>query len=114
MIQLYHLKRTPDVQKAERFFKERRVPCQAVDLTRHKLGPRELASVAKAVGLKNLVDETSMAWKESTAQFLHSPDALIEALCQNPKLLKLPIVRDGNRATVGVQPEVWAAWIESK
>ena len=112
MIQIYHLKRTPDVQKAERFFKERRIKYQAIDLTKAKLGPRELASVARAVGIKNLVDENGVAWKESTAQFLHAQDALIEVLCQSPKLLVFPIARNGSKATVGVQPDIWATWIE--
>ena len=111
MIQIYHLKRTPDVQKAERFFKERRIKYQAVDLTKHKLGARELMSVARAVGIKQLVDESSVAWKESTAQYLHATDALIEALCESPKLLRLPIARNGAKATVGVQPDVWGTWV---
>ncbi len=82
-----------------------------MDLTKHKLGARELQAVAGAVGLKNLVDEGSIAWKESTAQFLHAPEAVIEALCQSPKLLRMPIVRNGSKATVGVQPEIWAGWV---
>ena len=113
MIQLYHLKRSPDVQKAERFFKERKIPLQYVDLSKHKLGARELQSVARAVGIKNLVDEPSALWKESTAQFLHHPEALIEALCDNPKLLRFPILRNGPKASVGVAPEIWATWLSS-
>lgn len=66
------------------------------------------------MGLKHLVDESGAAWKESTARFLHAPEALIEALCASPKLLKLPIVRNGNKATVGVQPDVWTGWVEEK
>ena len=112
MIQLYHLKRTPDVQKAERFFKERRVAIQYVDLNKHKLGMRELMSVAKAVGLRNLVDDKSVLWKESTVQFLHGEEAILEALCLNPKLLRFPILRNGARAAVGIAPEIWASWIE--
>ena len=111
MIQLYHLKRTPDVQKAERFFKERKVKYQDIDLTKHKLGARELQSILKAVGIKHLVDENSIAWKESTAQFLHAQEALIEALIAQPKLMMFPIVRDGQKATVGIVPEIWATWI---
>ena len=110
-VQIYALKRNFDVQKAERYFKERKLPFQFVDLTRHKLGIREIETFKSQVGLKALIDETTNAWKESTARFL-SPDgdALIEALAQNPKYLKLPIVRNGKQITVGYQPDIWAKW----
>ncbi|MBR4331743.1 MAG: ArsC family transcriptional regulator, partial [Clostridia bacterium] len=55
-IQIYALKKNFDTQKAERFFKERRIPYQLLDLKKHKLGGRELALFARRIGAQNLVD----------------------------------------------------------
>ena len=55
-IQIYCLKKNFDTQKAERFFKERRVPYQLMDLKKHKLGARELLLVARRLGAENLID----------------------------------------------------------
>lgn len=109
-IQIYQLKRTHDVQKAERYFKERRVPFHTVDLTRHALGLRELEAFKAQIGLKDLIDAESIRWKESTARFLTGETAILEALMRDPKLLRLPIVRNGRFATCGYQPEVWRNW----
>ena len=83
-----------DTQKAERFFKERRVPYQRVDVLKYGIGKRELESVAAAVGLDALCDRDSKAFREK------------------PQLLKLPIVRDGRRATVGFCPQIWEDWLK--
>lgn len=109
-IQIYALKRNFDVQKAERYFKERKIPFQFVDLTRHALGLRELELFKSQIGLKNLIDQDSIAWKESTARFLQGETAILEALAREPKFLRLPIVRNGRQATVGHQPDTWAGW----
>ncbi len=109
-IQIYCLKKNFDVQKAERWFKERRVKYQLVDLKRAKIGPRELANIAASVGLRALVDEDSDAYKKSVIPRLSGEQAILEALIANPQLLRTPIVRNGNAATVGYQPEVWEAW----
>ncbi len=109
-IQLYYLKRNFDVQKAERYFKERKISFQLVDLAKHALGVRELALFKAQLGLKTLVDEDCIQWKESTARFLSGEAQLLEALAQNPKLLRLPIVRNGRQVTSGFQPDAWATW----
>lgn len=112
MIQIYFHKKDFDTQKAERWFRERRTQVQMVDLTRVKLGRRELEAVCRRVGLMALVDTESTAWKECPARFAAGEEAVFAALLENPKRLKQPIVRNGNLATVGVKPEEWAAWVE--
>ena len=112
MIQLYISKKNFDVQKAERYFKERRIPVQVMDLKKHKLGERELQTMARAVGLENLLDRDDKKVKEHSASYCHIESALIEYMLDNPWLLKAPIVRNGGKATVGYCPEVWETWKE--
>ena len=96
-----------DTQKAERFFKERRINYQRVDVLKYGIGKRELESVAAAVGLDNLADKDSKAFRESR-------DTILNGLMEKPQLLKLPIVRNGKLATVGHCPDIWDKWITEK
>ena len=100
-----------DTQKAERFFKERRVPYQRVDVLKYGIGRRELESVAAAVGLDALCDRESKAFRESVLAYTQSRETILAGLTEKPQLLRLPIVRCGRLATVGYCPDVWEAWI---
>ena len=80
-----------DTQKAERFFKERRVSYQRVDVLKYGIGK---------------------AYRESVIAYTQSRDSILAGLMEKPQLLKLPIVRDGRRATVGYCPEIWEAWLK--
>lgn len=111
MIQIYFYKKHFDAQKAERWFKERRVTVQMVDLSRAKIGRRELESVRAQVGLDAMIDKGSQAWKECPARYAAGEDMILSALAEDPRRLKLPIVREGKNATVGYQPEIWAQWL---
>ena len=111
MIQIYFYKKNFDAQKAERFFKERRVQAQMIDLGRVPMGRRELESVKARVGLDALIDKEGTAWKECPARFASGEEAIFAALLENPKRLKLPIVRNRKLATVGYQPEEWEKWL---
>jgi arsenate reductase-like glutaredoxin family protein len=112
MIQLMYLKRGFDTQKAERYFKERRVPVQTVDLAKAKLGARVLESVLREVGFDALFDQSSAAFKECPSRYSGNTRALLEAAAQDPRMLRMPIARNGQRATVGYMPEVWERWTE--
>ena len=103
-----------DTQKAERFFKERRIAYQRVDVLKFGIGKRELESVAAAVGLDALCDKDTKAWRESVLAYTQSRDTIVNGLMEKPQLLKLPIVRNGRLATVGYCPDVWEAWIAEK
>ena len=111
-IQIYTLKKNFDTQKAERYFKERRISYQLVDLTRARMGKRELQAVVAQVGLDALIDRKSKAFLESTIRFSTDSERIVEALCEDPRMLQLPVIRNGKLATVGYRPEVWAAWTE--
>jgi len=103
-----------DTQKAERYFKERRISYQRVDVLKFGIGKRELESVAAAVGLDALCDKETKAWRESVLAYTQSRDTILSGLMEKPQLIKLPIVRNGRLATVGYQPDVWEKWIAEK
>lgn len=107
-IQIFGKSKCFDTKKAERYFKERRIKFQSVDLLRYGMSQKELTSVARAVGLEALVD-----WKNPDAallQYLAYDEDKLEKLFDDPKLIKTPVVRNGKQATVGYCPEIWGSW----
>ena len=110
-IQIYMGKKSFDAQKAERWFKERRIPFQALDLKKHKLGDREIRLMISAIGLENLIDREDKKVKEHPACYYDRSELLIPAIQENPWLLKLPIVRNGTQMTQGYKPETWEQWM---
>lgn len=102
-IQMYVSKKNFDVQKAERFFKERRVQIQVLDLKKHKLGERELQTIGRG-GLSALIDREDKKVKEHPACYYDRDTLLIPAVLEAPFLLRSPILRNGNQITVGYQP----------
>ena len=109
-IQIYSGKKNFDTQKAERYFKERRIPFQAMDLKKHKLGEREIRLMLDAVGMEQLIDREDKKVREHPACYFNRADMLIPAIQENPWLLKTPLVRNGNRVTSGYRPDVWDTW----
>ena len=109
-IQIYSSRKNFDTQKAERYFKERRIPVQMMDLKKHRLGEREIRLMIQQVGLENLLDREDKKVKEHPACYYNQENLLIPAIQENPWLLKSPLVRNGNRITAGYQPEVWESW----
>ena len=112
MIQIYFAKRNPDVLKAERFFKERKTPVQLMDLTRHKLGRRELETFARAAGgAAALVDRSTPKALERPVAHMTGESLILDTLMDSPTALRTPIVRDGQRVTIGVDEAAWRAWL---
>ena len=110
-VQIFGSAKSFDTKKAERWFKERRIKYQYVDLPRYGLGRRELESVRTAVGAENLLDEKAKG--AELVKYLARPEDRLEKLLEQPELLRTPIVRNGTRMTVGYQPEVWDSWIRA-
>ncbi len=111
-IQIYVNKKNPDVLKAERFFKERRIPYQLLDLKKHKLGRKELEVFARAVGVKELVDREGKKALERPVAHMSTESLILAELLNDPSALRSPIVRNGSRVTVGADEETWKAWVE--
>lgn len=110
-IQIYAAKKNPDVLKAERFFKERRISYQMMDLKKHKLGRRELELFARAAGgAQALVDRSGQKALERPVAHMSSDSLILDALMDDPSALVSPIVRNGSKATVGAQEAVWKEW----
>lgn len=110
-IQIFGTNKSFDTKKAQRYFKERGIRFQMVDLKEKGMSRGEFDNVARAVGgWQNLVDPAA-----KDKQTLALLDALIDwqkedKLFENQQLLRQPIVRNGRQATVGYQPDVWATW----
>ena len=104
------MKRSFDVQKAERYFKERGIRYQYVDLGRKPLSARELDSISAAVGLDALIDTQGKLYAGSLLRYTNGEAHKKEQLLADMRLLRAPIVRNGREATVGYQPEIWARW----
>lgn len=111
-IQIYVNKKNPEVLKAERFFKERRIPYQMLDLKKHKLGRKELQVFVQAAGAKALVDRSSAKALERPVAHMDTESLIVEELLHNPAALVSPIVRNGNQCTVGADEAAWKAWVE--
>ena len=101
-IQIWGKSKCFDTKKAERYFKERRIPYQAIDLLRYGMSRGELTSVKNAVGLE--------AADYALVQHLAYEQDKIERLLDDPSLLRTPIVRNSRQATIGYCPDVWKTW----
>lgn len=109
-IQIFGKAKCFDTKKAERYFKERRVKYQLIDVVRYSMSKGEYTSVKKALGgMDALIDENSKAYKELYVAYKRPEDVETELL-EHPELFKTPIVRNGALATVGYAPEVWKTW----
>ena len=107
-IQIFGKAKCFDTKKAERYFKERRIKYQFVDIIKFGMGRGELSSVKNAVGLDAMVDTSDQDYP--LYQYLASVDAKMEKLYEEPYLIKTPIVRNGKKATVGYCPDIWKTW----
>lgn len=107
-IQIFGKSKCFDTKKAERYFKERRIKYQYIDVVKYGMSRGELSSVKAAVDLDALVD-TSAPGAELLTYLAYADDKL-EKLFEDPRLLRTPIVRNGKQATVGYAPEVWQGW----
>jgi len=110
-IQIFGKNKCFDTKKAERWFKERRIKYQSVDLMRFGLSGKEFDSVLRAVGgIDNLIDWDSKDPEVTLLKYMDDRIAKEDKVFDNPALMKTPIVRNGKAATVGFCPEVWAQW----
>ena len=108
-IQIFGSSKSFDSKKAERWFKERRIKYQYIDLKSKGLSPGEYRSVKAAVGYDALVNKNCRAYEELYMAYI-TPQAAEEKLLAYPELFNAPIVRNGKQATVGYCPDVWDQW----
>lgn len=115
-IQIYGTAKCFDTKKAQRYFKERNIKFQFVDLSKYGMSKGEYQSIKRALGMKleDLVNEKSKKYESSFIKYLASEEAKEEKLLENQELFKTPIVRNGKKATLGYCPEEWKKWEEEK
>ena len=115
-IQIYGTAKCFDTKKAQRYFKERNIKFQFVDLAKYGMSMGEYQSIKKALNMKleDLVNEKSKKYESSFIKYLASEEAKEEKLLENQELFKTPIVRNGKKATLGYCPEEWKKWEEEK
>ena len=110
-IQIFGASKCFGTKKAERWFKERRIKYQSIDLNRYGMSGGEFDSVLRAVGgVDKLIDWDKKAPEIDLMRYMDDRTAKEDKVFDNPKLLKTPIVRNGRQATVGYCPEVWETW----
>ncbi len=110
-IQIFGTKKSFDTKKAQRYFKERRVKFQFIDLKEKGMSKGELESVARAAGgIDALVDPKAKDADTVALISYLSADQKFDKLLENQHIVKEPIVRNGRQATVGYAPDVWKAW----
>lgn len=110
-IQIFGTKKCNDTKKAERYFKERGIKYQFIDMKEKGMSKGEFTSVASANGgVDAMINENSKD-KDLLAliNYLSAEDKL-EKILENPQLIKTPVVRNGKQSTLGYQPEVWKGW----
>ena len=107
-IQIFGKSKCFDTKKAERYFKERRIKYQYIDLLHYGMSRGELSSVKNAVGLEAMIDTNDEDYP--LVRYLASDEARLDKLFEDPYLIKTPVVRNGKQATVGYCPEVWKDW----
>lgn len=110
-IQIFGASKCFETKKAERYFKERGVKYQSIDIIKFGMSKGEFNNVKQAVGgMDKLVDLSSKDKNLAALMKYLSPEDQEEKLLENPKLFITPIVRNGKKATVGYQPDIWKTW----
>ena len=110
-IQIFGKSKCFDTKKAERYFKERRIKFQAIDLKKYGMSNKEFDIVLRAVGgIDNLIDWDSKSPEVTLMKYMEDKIAKEDKVFDDPTLMKTPVVRNGKQATVGYCPEIWATW----
>jgi arsenate reductase (glutaredoxin) len=111
-IQVFGLERDQATRAAQRFFKERRVAVSFVDLRKRAIAAGELRRFVERLGARTLLDETSRAYRDGGLGYLRMDDGqVVQRLMADPRLLRLPLVRNGNDVSAGPAESTWKEWL---
>lgn len=110
-VQIFGVKKSADTRKALRFFSERRIKTHFVDLDERAASPGELKRFIQKFGLDRLIDRESKRYEELGLRHARfSDERWLEKLAEEPRLLAMPLVRNGNALTIGLAEEDWQSW----
>ncbi len=114
-VQIFGTKKSAETRKAQRFFAERRVKVHFVDLMQRAASPGELRRFVERFGADALLDREGKRFAElGLRTALYSDQRWVERMADDPLLLRQPLVRYGQRLTVGVDEATWGRWLEEK
>lgn len=110
-IQIFGTKKSFDTKKAQRYFKERRIKFQFIDLHEKEMSKGELQSVMRAVGGLDALIDPKAKDQDTVALITYLAESQkFDKLLENQQILREPIVRNGKQATVGYEPDTWKTW----
>ena len=110
-IQIFGTKKCNDTKKAQRYFKERGIPFQFIDMSEKQMSKGEFRSICQAVGDMNVIINEACKDKNIVALLKYIVEEEKEQkILENQQVIKTPIVRNGKQATVGYTPEIWKSW----
>lgn len=111
-VQIFGLKNSQATRAAERFFKERRVEIHFVDLKQKSMSPGEIKRFAERYGVLALLDTEGKAYADAGLKYLKVSEAeLLRRIEQDPRLLRLPLVRAASQLSVGQDQDSWSAML---
>lgn len=113
-IQIFGTKKCFDTKKAERFFKERKIQFQFIDLNEKSMSKGEFNSILNSVGINELINSKSKEYTKLNFNNIRSTEIKAELLLKNQKVMNTPVVRNGKEATVGYKIDIWNKWLEYK
>ena len=110
-LQIFGTKKSFDTKKAQRYFKERRIKFQFIDLREKEMSKGELQSVMRAVGGLDALIDPKAKDQDTVALITYLAESQkFDKLLENQQILREPIVRNGKQATVGYEPDTWKTW----
>jgi arsenate reductase len=112
-VQIFGTKNSQATRAAERFFKERRATIQLIDLNQKPMAPAEIKRFIERFGLAGLLDTESKSYTDAGLKYLKLSDPeLLGKIERDPRLLRLPLVRVGNRVSIGLDADSWKTMLE--
>ena len=112
-VQIFGTKKSQDTKKALRFFKERGLKPQFVDLQQREIAVGELNRFIQKAGLNALIDMGGKAYKDAGLEYLRvSDEQMVQKLTDNPKLMVQPLLRSGKTLSVGWDERLWRDWYD--
>lgn len=114
-VQIFGFKDCQDTRKAQRFFAERRIPSHFVDLKERPPSAGELRRFQEKYGAAALIDREHRRFQELGLRASgDSPERLLQRALTEPRLLRTPLVRYGGKVTIGLEPEEWQRWMDTR
>lgn len=108
-IQIYGDKKCFDTKKAERYFKERKIPFQSIDIHQYGMSKRVFEGAKNCLNVEEMINRKVKAYKTLYMDYIDEKKRE-STLFENPALFSTPIVRNGSQFTLGYHPEIWKNW----